>query len=92
MSRRKAAIPDAYASVADSAEDDAVSPTRALVGKPVRVASGNDDPFHPGLVALAAAVPRKSEVLFSQGCHTGSFFTGQELSSLQFLGQHLTSD
>ena len=61
----------------------------ALGGTPVRVASATDDPFHPGVVALAAALPRHATVDFSPGCHTGPFFTAQEPPSLEFLGTHL---
>ena len=49
----QAVNPGAYASAADFAADDAVTHTAALSGTPVRVASGNDDPFHPGVLALA---------------------------------------
>ena len=86
----RTANPGAYASAADFAEDDAVTHAGALAGTPVRVASGNDDPFHPGVVALARALPSTSEVELTQGCHTGPFFTAQEPPSLQFLGRHLT--
>ncbi len=85
------ANPGAYASAADFAEDDAVTHVGALAGTPVRVASGNDDPFRPGVVTLARALPSTSEVELAQGCHTGPFFTAQEPPSLQFLGRHLTS-
>ncbi len=88
----RTANPAAYASAADFAEDDAVTHAESLAGTPVRVASGNDDPFHPGVVALAGALPRTSEVELAQGCHTGPFFTAQEPPSLQFLGRHLTAD
>ena len=87
----QAANPGAYASAADFAEDDAVTHVDALSATPVRVASGNDDPFHPGVVALAQALPRSSTVVLSAGCHTGAFFTAQEPPSLQFLGNHLSS-
>jgi predicted esterase len=87
----RAANPGAYASATDFAADDAVSHAAALVGTPVRVASGADDPFHPGVVALAGALPRTSVVDFSQGCHTGAFFTAQEPPSLQFLATHLSA-
>ena len=83
------ANPGAYASAADFADDDAVTHTGALSNTPVRVASGNDDPFHPGVLALAAALPKSANVILSQGCHTGPFFTSQEPPSLQFLSQHL---
>ena len=81
----------AYASPQDFASDDAVTLAPALVGTPVRVASGLDDPFHPGVVALAGALPKSAVVVLSQGCHTGSFFTAQEPPSLAFLGAHLTA-
>jgi enterochelin esterase-like enzyme len=81
--------PGAYASAADFTANDAVIHTAALSNTPVRVASGNDDPFHPGVLALAQQLPRSSIVVLSQGCHTGPFFNAQEPPSLQFLGQHL---
>jgi pimeloyl-ACP methyl ester carboxylesterase len=80
----------AYASDKDFATDDAVTHASALAGIPVRVASGNGDPFHPGVVALARALPKGAIVDFSNGCHTGAFFTEQEPPSLAFLAQHLT--
>ena len=81
---------DAYASAADFAIDDAVTHTGALTGIPVRVASGDSDPFHPGVEALARALPRGAVVEFSEGCHTSPFFLAQEPPSLAFLAQHLT--
>ena len=44
----------AYSSAADFAANDAVTHARALARIPVRIASGLSDPFHPGVVALAA--------------------------------------
>jgi S-formylglutathione hydrolase FrmB len=84
------ANPGAYASAEDFAADDAVTHTSALAGKPVRVASGESDPFHPGVLALARALPNGAVVEFSKGCHTGAFFTQQEPPSLAFLTQHLS--
>lgn len=86
-----AANAGAYTSAADFAEDDVVTHAAALARTPVRVASGADDPFHPGVVALAAALPAGAEVHVSQGCHTGPFFTAEEPPSLQFLAAHLGS-
>jgi S-formylglutathione hydrolase FrmB len=85
----RAVNPDAYASALDFAENDAVTHAGALRDTPVRVASGNDDPFHPGVVALARALPATAQIEFSQGCHTGSFFNAQEPPSVEFLAQHL---
>lgn len=79
----------AYASAAAFTANDVVTHVDALEGTPVRVASGFDDPFHPGVVALSRVLP-PSAVEFSQGCHTGDFFNAEEPPSLQFLGQHLS--
>jgi S-formylglutathione hydrolase FrmB len=79
----------AYASSADFAANDAVTHASALDGIPVRVASGDSDPFHPGVQALADALPEGSVVVFSGGCHTGPFFIEQEPPSLAFLAGHV---
>jgi pimeloyl-ACP methyl ester carboxylesterase len=79
----------AFSSAAAFAANDAVTHAAALEDTPVRVASGADDPFHPGVVALSRALPRSAIVEISQGCHTGDFFTAQEPPSLSFLGRHL---
>jgi len=84
-----AANPGAYASAADFASCDVVTHAKALAGTPVRVASGDDDPFHPGVQALAAVLPSDAVVDFSKGCHTGAYFASQEPASLSFLANHL---
>jgi enterochelin esterase-like enzyme len=84
-----AANPGAYASAEDFAADDAVTHAGALAGLSVRVASGDDDPFHPGVLALARALPREAVVEITKGCHTGPFFLAQEYPSLAFLARHL---
>lgn len=83
------ANPGAYASASDFAADDVVTHASSLAGKPVRIASGVDDPFHPGVMALARALPAGAIVDISNGCHTGDFFVAQEPPSLEFLAQHL---
>ncbi len=85
----RAANQGAYASTAAFNANDAVTHAQALAKTPVRVASGFDDPFHPGVVALGQALPSSAIVEFSQGCHTGDFFTAQEPPSLEFLGKYL---
>ena len=80
----------AYASAQDFAADDAVTHASALADIPVRVASGNSDPFHPGVEALAKVLPPGATVSFSTGCHTGAYFMSQEPPSLAFLARHLT--
>jgi pimeloyl-ACP methyl ester carboxylesterase len=86
----KAANSGAYASAAAFGACDAVSHAAALAGIPVRVAAGNDDPFAPGVHALARALPPGAVVDFASGCHTGPFFLAQEPPSLAFLARHLT--
>ena len=86
----------AYASAADFAADDAVTHATALAKTPIRVASGYDDPFYPGVQAFVRALPTihggtSAELAFRAGCHTGSFFSAQEPPSLAFLARHLTS-
>jgi predicted peptidase len=86
----KTANTGAYASLEAFTSSDAITHARALDGKPVRIASGSDDPFHPGVVAFAGVAPPSTTVIISSGCHTDPFFTSQEPPSLQFLGRHLT--
>jgi pimeloyl-ACP methyl ester carboxylesterase len=80
----------AYASASAFRTYDAITHAHALTGKPVRVASGDQDPFHPGVEALVQALPPEAVVVVSHGCHTGPFFLSQEPPSLAFLAQHLT--
>lgn len=87
----RAANAGAYASAADFAACDAVTHAGALANTPVRIASGVDDPFHPGVEALAAALGPRAGVEISSGCHTVPFFASQESPSLAFLGEHLTA-
>jgi pimeloyl-ACP methyl ester carboxylesterase len=81
--------PGAYASASAFAAGDAVTHAGALADVAVRVASGVDDPFHPGVEALVKVLPAHAVVDISAGCHTGQFFLAQEPASLTFLGQHL---
>jgi pimeloyl-ACP methyl ester carboxylesterase len=81
--------PGAYASAAAFAAGDAVTHARTLASVPVRVASGSDDPFHPGVEALVKVLPAHAVVDISGGCHTAPFFLAQEPPSLAFLGEHL---
>ncbi len=85
----RAANSGAYASATAFTRYDAVTHAGALAGTPVRVAAGYDDPFAPGVRALARALPRGAVVDLSKGCHDGTFFLSQEPPSLAFLGTHL---
>jgi enterochelin esterase-like enzyme len=80
----------AYASAAGFAAYDAVTHASALAGTPVRIAIGYDDPFYPGVRALARVLPAEATVDYASGCHTGEFFLEQEPPSLAFLAQHLS--
>ena len=90
-SQARSANAGAFASAADFASDDVITHASALNGIPVRIASGTDDPFHPGIVALAEAMPKSAVVKITAGCHNGSFFSSQQHQSLAFLGRHLTN-
>ncbi len=85
----KSANAGAYASAADFAASDAITHAVSLARIPVRVASGYDDPFYPGVQALARVLPARAVTDFGKGCHTGPFFTEQETPSLAFLASHL---
>ncbi len=84
----RGANPGAYSSAEDFAANDVVTHASALGAIAVRLASGQSDPFHPGVRVLASELPHAA-VDFSKGCHTGSFFLAQEPPSLAFLSDHL---
>jgi pimeloyl-ACP methyl ester carboxylesterase len=79
----------AFDSAASFAAGNVIEHAPALAGIPVRVASGVDDPFHPGVVALAAALPSGSTVSITGGCHSEPFFLAQVPPSMAFLSAHL---
>lgn len=81
----------AYASASDFAACDVITHAGALATTPVRVASGYDDPFYPGVQALARALPRGAMTRYGKGCHDGSFFAEQEPPSLAFLASHIAA-
>jgi pimeloyl-ACP methyl ester carboxylesterase len=87
----RAANPGAYASASAFTASDAVTHAPALARVPVRVASGYDDPFYPGVQALARALPPAAVVDLAKGCHTNAFFAEQQPPSLAFLARHLGS-
>jgi enterochelin esterase-like enzyme len=84
------ANPGAYASPAAFTANDAVTHAAALARIPVRVAAGYDDPFYPGVQALARALPAGAVVDLARGCHTDPFFAEQQPPSLAFLARPLT--
>lgn len=85
----ESANPYAYTSEADYLANDVCIHTAALVGKPVRVASGLSDGFHGGVVTLADALPKGAVVVFAPGGHDTAFFETQVGPSLRFLSDHL---
>lgn len=85
-----AASAGAFASASDFAAGDVIAHAASLRGIPVRIASGVDDPFHPGVKELASVLPASGTCVFSMGCHTDPFFLEQEPPSLDFLSRHLT--
>jgi pimeloyl-ACP methyl ester carboxylesterase len=89
-SQARSASASAFASAADWTDDDVIAHASALARTPVRVASGTDDPLHPGAIALAHSLPRSAVVVFTGGCHDNAFFASQQHASLAFLGEHLS--
>jgi len=84
------ANPGAFSSAAAFSASNVIDHAGTLVATPTRVASGDDDPFHPGVEAFGRAAPPRVVVEFSGGCHTDPFFTSQEPLSVSFLADHLT--
>jgi predicted esterase len=81
--------PGAYWSAADFARYDALTHVGTLGDIPVRVASGNHDPFHPWVEEFVALLPPGDPVIFPPGGHDGGFFSAQEPPSLAFLSRYL---
>jgi len=84
----RSANPGAFASAEDFATDDVITHAPALAGIPLRVASGVDDPFRPGVAALTRALPRPAVVDTGPGCHDDADFASQQHAALAFLGEH----
>ncbi len=85
----RAANPGAFASAGDFARDDVITNAGALARLPTRVVSGTDDPFAPGVRALARALPASVTLLVTGGCHDTAFFASQTPASLGFLAAHI---
>lgn len=85
----RAVNPEAFTDATAFAENDVITHASRLMDIPVRIASGSDDPFHPGVIALAKRLPTTAHLELNAGCHDDAYFAEQQLPSLQFLGQHL---
>ena len=83
--------PGAYWSAADFARYDSITHTAALADIPVRITTGDHDPFHPWVVDLVDALPPGAVVQYAPGGHDSQFFESQEPASLAFLSAHLAS-
>jgi enterochelin esterase-like enzyme len=81
----RAANPGAFASKKAFDDGNVIAHASLLSSVAVRIVSGVDDPFHPGVVTLANSLPPEAHVVFSSGCHTEPFFTEQEPPSLRFV-------
>jgi pimeloyl-ACP methyl ester carboxylesterase len=79
----------AFADAAAFASNDVITHASRLAGVPIRIVSGSDDPFHPGVTTLAERLPASAQVQISPGCHDDSYFSQQQLPSLQFLARHI---
>jgi enterochelin esterase-like enzyme len=81
----------AYANAQEFADYDAIKLTSHLAQTPVRVVSGSDDPFKPGVETLYDRLPPQAITEIIGGCHDDAFFASQRHASLLFLGTRLTS-
>ena len=79
----------AFASALAFRAGDVIKNAHSLQGVPVRLASGVDDPFQPGVDELVKVLPTGSVFVSAKGCHTDPFFLEQEPPSLTFLSDHL---
>jgi pimeloyl-ACP methyl ester carboxylesterase len=84
----RAANPGAFASARSFAAGDVIAHADKIIGVPVRVASGYDDPFHPGVEAFVRAAQDSIKVVFSAGCHDELYFLTQEPPSLAFAAHY----
>jgi len=82
-----AANQGAFASATAFNDGDVITHAQNLRGVSVRVASGVDDPFHGGVVSFAKALPDRSTVIFSSGCHDNAYFLAEEPQSVEFLSR-----
>ena len=87
----RAANDGAFASAATFTTYNIIANAGQLQVPSVRVASGVDDPFHPGVVQLLKVLPPNVVTYVGQGCHSTPFFVSQEPASLAFLASHLSS-
>ena len=83
--------PGAYWSAADFDKYNAISHASLLGHKPVRVASGSSDPFHPWVEEFTTQLPATDPVFYPPGAHDGDFFHSQIAPSMAFLSQHLAT-
>lgn len=84
----RSASPGAFASADDFAAYYVLAHAPQLGDLPVWVAAGKDDPFHPGVTRLAAALPGGATVRIVQGCHDDNFWQSQQPDALAFLAGH----
>ena len=85
----RAVNPEAFTDADAFADNDVITHASQLTRLPVRIASGADDPFHPGVMALAKHLPTTAQLEITAGCHDDAYAAQQQLPSLQFLGRHL---
>jgi pimeloyl-ACP methyl ester carboxylesterase len=82
------ANPTAFTSEVDFDDHDVVRRAARIARTPLWVASGAEDPFHSGVEALAAALPRAT-VSYPPGGHDDPFFKAHAAFALRFAATHL---
>jgi enterochelin esterase-like enzyme len=79
----------AFTSATDFDRHDVVRLAPRISRTPLWVASGDEDPFHPGVEALAEALPR-AHVSYPPGTHDDTFFKAHAAHALQFTALRLS--
>ncbi len=81
----------AFTSPSDFDVNDVIVHVRSIGTTPVRIDAGADDPFAPGVHALAQASPRGAEVNIRTGCHDDRFMISAQPAAFTFLASHLAA-
>ncbi len=90
-SEAKNANAGAYANEAAFEKYNLFADVGNLKAASVRIGAGVSDPFFPDVQKFSQLLPASAVIDFSNGCHTGPFFTSQEPASLQFLSEYFAA-
>jgi pimeloyl-ACP methyl ester carboxylesterase len=81
-------VGDAFDGPDDFARHDVIAHAAALKATAVYLRCGNQDPFAPGVRALARALPH-ADAAFVAGCHDDGFWRATASGIMRFVGAHI---